>query len=88
MKVLFYSEQCEHSKKLLEYLEKHNIKSEFKFFNIDVIDAPEEIDIVPTILDSEINQPLNQHLCASFFLSIFTSSQKKVETACATICTI
>ena len=58
MKVLFYSEQCEHSKKLLEYLEKHNIKSEFKFFNIDVIDAPKEIDIVPTILDSEINQPL------------------------------
>ena len=58
MKVLFYSEQCEHSKKLLEYLEKHNIKSEFKFCNIDVIDAPEETDIVPTILDSEINQPL------------------------------
>jgi len=43
---------------MLAYLEKHNIKNLFKIICIDNIDPPKEIDIVPTIIDSELNQPL------------------------------
>jgi hypothetical protein len=39
-------------------LDKHNIKNIFKLVCIDNVDPPKEIDIVPTIVDSELNQPL------------------------------
>jgi hypothetical protein len=42
----------------MAYLDKHNIKSMFKLICIDNVDPPEYIDIVPTIIDSELNQPL------------------------------
>ena len=58
MKVLFYSNHCEYSNKLLAYLDKHNIKNIFKLVCIDNVDPPKEIDIVPTIVDSELTQPL------------------------------
>ena len=59
MKVIFYSSKCEHCNKLISYLDKYNIKNQFKLINIDKLDKiPKDIDIVPTIIDSNINQPL------------------------------
>ena len=58
MKVVFYSDHCEYSNKLLAYLDKHNIRSLFKLICIDNIEPPKEIDIVPTIIDDMLNQPL------------------------------
>lgn len=58
MRVVFYSEQCDYCKKLLAYMDKYNINSLFKLINIDKTTAPKDIDIVPTIIDTELNQPL------------------------------
>jgi thiol-disulfide isomerase/thioredoxin len=59
MKVLFYSLNCEYCLKLLSFLDNNNIKNEFKLINIDKIDKiPKNIDIVPTIIDSNLIQPL------------------------------
>ena len=58
MKVVFYSEQCDYCKKLLDYMDKYNITSLFKLINIDKSTPPKDIDIVPTIIDTELNQPL------------------------------
>lgn len=70
MKVVFYSEQCDYCKKLLVYLEKYNIKSLFKLINIDKTQAPAEIDIVPTIIDTELNQPLRGKKAFEYLLNI------------------
>jgi hypothetical protein len=70
MKVIFYSEQCEYCKKLLEYLEKHNIKYLFKLVNIDKTQPPKDIDIVPTIIDSELNQPLKGKKAFEYLLHV------------------
>lgn len=70
MRVVFYSDQCEYSKKLLAYLDKHNLRSHFKLINIDTIQPPKEIDIVPTILDEELNQPLKGKKAFEYILNI------------------
>ena len=70
MKVVFYSEHCDYCKKLLVYLEKYNIKSLFKLINIDKTQAPKEIDIVPTIIDTELNQPLRGKKAFEYLLNI------------------
>ena len=70
MKVVFYSEQCEYCKKLLGYLEKNNIKALFKLINIDKTQAPKEIDIVPTIIDTELNQPLKGKKAFEYLLHV------------------
>lgn len=71
MKVIFYSTQCEHCMKLLAYLEKYNIKNQFKIINIDRLDKiPKEIDIVPTIIDSDLNQPLKGKLAFDYVNSL------------------
>ncbi len=70
MRVVFYSQQCNYCIKLIEYLEKHNIKSLFKMINIDVTEAPKEIDIVPTIIDTELNQPLKGKKAFEYLLNI------------------
>lgn len=70
MRVIFYSDQCEYSKKLLAYLDKHDLKSQFKLINIDIIQPPKEIDIVPTILDEELNQPLKGKKAFEYILNI------------------
>lgn len=70
MKVVFYSEQCDYCKKLLIYLEKYNIKSLFKLINIDKTPAPKEIDIVPTIIDTELNQPLRGKKAFEYLLNV------------------
>jgi hypothetical protein len=70
MKVIFYSDQCNYCKKLLIYLEKYNIKSLFKLINIDKTQAPKEIDIVPTIIDTELNQPLKGKKAFEYLLNV------------------
>ena len=55
MRIIFYSDQCDYSIKLLTYLDKNNIKSLFKLINVDKITPPKEIDIVPTIVDTTLN---------------------------------
>jgi glutaredoxin len=70
MKVIFYSEQCDYCKKLLQYLDKYNIKSLFKLVNIDKTQAPKDIDIVPTIIDTELNQPLKGKKAFEYLLHI------------------
>jgi len=56
MKILFYSNKCEYSKKILLYLEKNNIKDVFKMINVDNIKLPDDIKVVPTIIDTDLNE--------------------------------
>lgn len=70
MKVIFYSEQCDYCKKLLSYLDKYNIKALFRLINIDKTPAPKEIDIVPTIIDTELNQPLKGKKAFEYLLHV------------------
>jgi hypothetical protein len=59
MKILFYSEKCEYSRKILSYMDKNNIISMFKLIDVDKINnIPKEIDIVPTIIDEQLREPL------------------------------
>jgi hypothetical protein len=70
MRVIFYSEQCEYSKKLLAYIEKNNIKNIFKLVNIDTTEVSDEIDIVPTIFDTELNQPMKGKKAFEYLLNL------------------
>ena len=70
MKVVFYSMKCEYSNKLLQYLEKNNITNLFKLICIDMVEAPKEIDIVPTIVDSELNQPMKGKDAFKYLLNL------------------
>ncbi len=56
MKIIFYSDKCKFCKKLFDYLEKNNIIESFKLVNIDNNNVPENIKIVPTIFDDQLNQ--------------------------------
>ena len=59
MKILFYSNKCEYSQKILSYMEKNKIISNFELINIDNLkEIPDKIDIVPTIIDEELREPL------------------------------
>ena len=81
MKVIFYSDHCEYSKKLLAYLDKNNMRSFFKLINIDIVAPPTEIDIVPTIIDEELNQPLKGKKAFEYILNIkyFNNSTNNIE---------
>jgi len=70
MKVLFYSEKCQFSIKLLAYLEKYNMQELFKMINIDTNETPPEIDSVPTIIDTEMNQPLKGRKVFEYLVNI------------------
>ena len=70
MKVIFYSNKCQYCNNMMLYLDKHNIKSMFKLFNIDEMEAPKEIDIVPTIVDTELNQSLKGKKAFEYLLNI------------------
>ncbi len=70
MKIVFYSEQCEYSKKLLAYLEKNNIKNLFKLVNIDKNDVPSDIDVVPSIVDTELNQPMKGKKAFEYLINL------------------
>lgn len=59
MILLFYSNECKFCIKLLEYLKKNNLEKHFKMLNIDnVANIPDNITIVPTIIDEIIEAPL------------------------------
>lgn len=81
MKVVFYSEQCEYSKKLLAYLDKNNIKNLFKLVNIDKTDVPDDIDVVPSIVDTELNQPMKGKKAFEYLLNLkfFNNPTNNVE---------
>ena len=70
MKIVFYSDKCEYSIKLIAYLEKNNIKNYFKLVNIDNTEYPLEIDVVPTIIDTELTQPMKGKKAFEYLLSI------------------
>lgn len=70
MKVIFYSDRCEYSKKLLIYLEKNNISNMFKLINIDNIDVPSDVDVVPYIIDTELNQPMKGKKAFEYLLNL------------------
>jgi len=58
-KIIFYSNDCEYCNKLLEYLNKYNLNDMFKLIDIKTIKSiPEYITSVPTLIDSNLNQPL------------------------------
>lgn len=81
MIVIFYSDHCEYCKKLLSYLDKYNIKYLFKLINIDKNQVPKEIDIVPTIVDTKLNQPLKGKKAFEYLLNIkyFNNPTNNVE---------
>lgn len=59
MILLFYSNECKFCIKLLEYLKKNNLEKQFKMLNIDSEpNIPDNITIVPTIIDEIIEAPL------------------------------
>lgn len=59
MIILFYSEQCQYCIKLLDYIIKNNLKNYFSLINIDkTAKIPNNITIVPTIIDTTIKAPL------------------------------
>ena len=59
MIILFYSNECKFCIKLLEYLKKNNLERYFKMINImSIKNIPENITIVPTIIDDTIEAPL------------------------------
>lgn len=59
MKILFYSIECKSCIKLLEYINKNNLENHFKFFDVinTKIRIPENITVVPTIIDTDIEAP-------------------------------
>lgn len=81
MRVVFYSEQCDYCNKLLAYMDKYNINSLFKLINIDKTTAPKDIDIVPTIIDTELNQPLKGKKAFEYLFNIkyFNNPTNNVE---------
>jgi len=59
MIILFYSEHCQFCVKLLDYIIKNNLKKFFKMINVDnAIKIPDNVTIVPTIIDTTIEAPL------------------------------
>ena len=70
MKVIFYSDKCQYCNNMLIYLDKHNIKTLFNLVNIDTIVPPDGIDIVPTIIDTELTQPLKGKKAFEYLLNI------------------
>lgn len=70
MKIIFYSEKCEYCKKILDYLDKYNIKHMFDLIDINNNNIPKDIDIVPTIIDSELNQPLKGKKAFEYLINI------------------
>jgi hypothetical protein len=71
MKIIFYSEQCNFSKKLLDYINKNNLVHLFKLINIDNIkNIPTNIDSVPTIVDTNLNQYLKSKKVFEYIVNI------------------
>lgn len=70
MKELYYSENCNVCLKLIEYLEKNNIINQFKLIDINKNEKPKEVDVIPTIIDSDLNQPQKGKQAFEYLLNI------------------
>ena len=70
MRELYYSESCNVCLKLIEYLEKNNIINQFKLIDINKNEKPKEVDVVPTIIDSDLNQPQKGKQAFEYLLNI------------------
>ena len=70
MKIIFYSYHCEYCIKMINYIKKNNISSLFKLINIDENNYPKSIDIIPTLIDTELNQPLKGKSVFEYLLNI------------------
>lgn len=70
MKELYYSENCNVCLKLIEYLEKNNIINQFKLIDINKNEKPKEVDVVPTIIDSDLNQSQKGKQAFEYLLNI------------------
>jgi hypothetical protein len=70
MLILFYSDQCDFSRKLLDFLDKYNIKKNFNLINIDKIkEIPSNISVVPTIIDTSIEAPFEGKKAFEFIIN-------------------
>ncbi len=84
MKILFYSEKCDYSKKIISYMDKNKIISNFKLINVDVLNTiPKEIDIVPTIIDDKLREPLKGKNAFEYLLNskYFNNQTNNIELA-------
>ena len=76
MKVIFYSNKCDISNKILNYLDTLNIKLLFKLINIDDnnIDYSSVLKIdnkeLPIMIDSELNQPVKGNDVYNYLINI------------------
>jgi len=70
MIILFYSDKCDFCNKIIDYLDKKNLKKNFNLINIDTfIKIPENITIVPTIIDPTIEAPLEGRKAFEFIIN-------------------
>jgi hypothetical protein len=70
MRELYYSESCNVCLKLIEYLEKNNIINQFRLIDINKNEKPKEVDVIPTIIDSDLNQPQKGKQAFEYLLNI------------------
>lgn len=70
MIILFYSENCNFCKRMIEYIQKNNITKNFNMINIDKLqEIPKYITIVPTIIDPQIEAPLEGRKAFEFIIN-------------------
>jgi hypothetical protein len=70
MIILFYSNECKFCLKLLDYINKNNLKDFFKMINIDELkEIPENITIVPTIINSVLQVTLEGKKAFEFVIN-------------------
>jgi glutaredoxin-related protein len=70
MKILFYSDNCEFSNKIIQYIKKNNIDSLFKMINIHTNKIPQDIKIVPTIIDTDLNNIMEGKNAFEYLINI------------------
>jgi len=70
MRELYYSENCNVCLKLIEYLEKNNIINQFRLIDINKNEKPNEVDVVPTIIELFLNQPQKGKQAFEYLLNI------------------
>jgi len=58
MIILFYSIQCNYCIQLLDYINKHKFSCNIQLIDIENDNIPPQIKVVPTIIDTNINKPL------------------------------
>ena len=59
MKILFYSNKCQHCVRILNYIKQYNLSNEFNMIDVQSgKELPSHIKVVPTIIDTDIAKPL------------------------------